>query len=370
MADPVPTAPVATSPSLPQTDDPASEPTTSVVSTSAAPPATDLSVVQAPQDNDNDSLDGEDSAFGDGDSSTGSVSSSIRHYREVHGRTFHNYGNTEYWGPNDETQNEQLDIGHHMCTLILDNKLYLAPIEKNIQKALDIGTGTGIWAIDFADEHPSATVIGTDISPIQPTWVPPNLKFEIDDAQLEWTFADNDFDYIHIRCLMGSIDNWPLLYQRAFKATKPGGYIEHLDMDIQFTSDDGTVKEGDIMYEWSKVFIGAGEMMGRTFTIARNSKQLLEEAGFVDVVEKTYKIPVGAWMEDPKWKEIGRWDLLYLTTGLEGMALYILKNVLGWEFVQIQVYLASMRKALLNKNLHGYYPITVVYGRKPEFSTD
>ena len=100
-------------------------------------------------------------------------------------------------------------------------------------------------------------------------------------------------------------------------------------MDIQFTSDDGTVKEGDIMYEWSKVFIGAGEMMGRTFTIARNSKQLLEEAGFVDVVEKTYKIPVGAWMEDPKWKEIGRWDLLYLTTGLEGMALYILKNVLG-----------------------------------------
>ena len=56
-----------------------------------------------------------------------------------------------------------------MCTLILDNKLYLAPIEKNIQKVLDIGTGTGIWAIDFADEHPSATVIGTDISPIQPT---------------------------------------------------------------------------------------------------------------------------------------------------------------------------------------------------------
>ena len=100
-------------------------------------------------------------------------------------------------------------------------------------------------------------------------------------------------------------------------------------MDIQFTSDDGTVKEGDIMYEWSKVFIGAGEMMGRTFTIARNSKQLLEEAGFVDVVKKAYKIPVGTWMEDPKWKEIGRWDLLYLTTGLEGMALYILKNVLG-----------------------------------------
>jgi hypothetical protein len=29
---------------------------------------------------------------------------------------------------------------------------------------------------DFADEYPNAEVIGTDISPIQPSWVPPNLK--------------------------------------------------------------------------------------------------------------------------------------------------------------------------------------------------
>lgn len=29
---------------------------------------------------------------------------------------------------------------------------------------------------DFADEYPNAEVIGTDISPIEPFWVPPNLK--------------------------------------------------------------------------------------------------------------------------------------------------------------------------------------------------
>lgn len=29
---------------------------------------------------------------------------------------------------------------------------------------------------DFASEFPDAKVIGTDLSPIQPTWVPPNLK--------------------------------------------------------------------------------------------------------------------------------------------------------------------------------------------------
>ena len=100
-------------------------------------------------------------------------------------------------------------------------------------------------------------------------------------------------------------------------------------MDIQFTSDDGTVGPGHTMYEWSQLFIDAGEKMGRTFKIPNQSKRLIEKAGFVDVKETRYKMPVGAWPKDKRWKEIGMWNLTYLTTGLEGMALYILKNVLG-----------------------------------------
>lgn len=34
---------------------------------------------------------------------------------------------------------------------------------------------------DFADAYPSCEVIGTDISPTQPPWAPPNLRFEMDD---------------------------------------------------------------------------------------------------------------------------------------------------------------------------------------------
>ena len=51
---------------------------------------------------------------------------------------------------------------------------------------LDIGTGTGIWAIDMADLYPSAVVTGTDLSPTQPSWVPPNVRFEVDDFKDEW----------------------------------------------------------------------------------------------------------------------------------------------------------------------------------------
>lgn len=60
-------------------------------------------------------------------------------------------------------------------------------------------------------------VIGTDLSPIQPCFVPPNLKFELDDAQLEWTYEENIFDFVHIRCLMGSINDWAKLYSDAFR---------------------------------------------------------------------------------------------------------------------------------------------------------
>ena len=37
--------------------------------------------------------------------------------------------------------------------------------------------------MEFADEFPGAVVIGTDLSPIQPDFVPPNLKFYVDDFQ-------------------------------------------------------------------------------------------------------------------------------------------------------------------------------------------
>ncbi|KAK5659800.1 hypothetical protein OQA88_1012 [Cercophora sp. LCS_1] len=91
---------------------------------------------------------------------------------------------TEYWVPNDDTANEQLDINHHLLTLALDNKLFLAPVDKPA-KVLDVGTGTGIWAIDFADEFLDADVTGVDISPIQPSWGPLNLKFELDDMTMD-----------------------------------------------------------------------------------------------------------------------------------------------------------------------------------------
>jgi hypothetical protein len=87
------------------------------------------------------------------------------------------------------------------------------------------GTGTGIWVIDFADAHPESDVKGIGISPIQPNFVPPNCRFEVDDFNLEF-YDDDKFDLIHQRELNGCIKDPPLFYQKCFAALLPGGWLD------------------------------------------------------------------------------------------------------------------------------------------------
>ncbi|OAX77098.1 hypothetical protein ACJ72_08607, partial [Emergomyces africanus] len=90
-----------------------------------------------------------DSAFGDTNSTTASLTSSILRYQYENGRRYHAYRAGSYLMPNDEQANDHLDICHRMLTLAMDNKLHLAPIGTNPQRILDIGTGTGLWAVEI-----------------------------------------------------------------------------------------------------------------------------------------------------------------------------------------------------------------------------
>lgn len=93
----------------------------------------------------------------------------------------------------------------------------------------------------MADKFPSATVIGVDISPMQPSWVPPNLTFQIDDVQLDWTFKPESFDFIHVRFMYGAIDDLSKLYRQIYDHLKPGGWFQHLEPDILLRSDNPEV---------------------------------------------------------------------------------------------------------------------------------
>ncbi|KOS22898.1 Demethylmenaquinone methyltransferase [Escovopsis weberi] len=270
---------------------------------------------------------------------------------------------------NDEQQSEVMDLNHHNLTIALGDQLYIAPLERDkIKKVLDVGTGTGIWAIDFADEFPDAEIIGTDISPIQPSWVPPNLQFEIEDCSQEWTFGAETFDFIHMRWLVGGIADWYDLFAQAYRAMKPGGWVQSLETSPHLTSDDGSVTGTTAMGQWGKFFIEGGKKLGRPFTIVDEGVQrkAMEAAGFVDIQEYDFKMPLGSWPKDPRLKQMGQFAEIVLDKDIEGWVLFM-ANTLGWSREEILVYVGMLRKELRSGALHAYYSQKVVWARKPEF---
>ncbi|EGC49865.1 conserved hypothetical protein [Histoplasma capsulatum var. duboisii H88] len=280
---------------------------------------------------------------------------------------YHGYKDGAYYAPNDEKANETLDIGHHAYLLLLKKKLYLAPI-RNPQKVLDVGTGTGIWAIDFAEEHPQATVIGTELSPTQPTWVPPNVSFMIDDCtEYPWTYGKNSMDFIHVRDLFGCIPDWSEFLAQCYETTKPGGYVQVANRAVWMESDDNTIPadEKHALNIWRREFREVGERLGKTTTIMERQREEMEKAGFVDVTETRLKMPLGSWPKDKALKEVGRFYYLECLQGMDGWALALLTRVMGWDMAEVQVLLAKFREAMADRSIHCYVPVSIVYGRKP-----
>ncbi|KAL2132746.1 hypothetical protein VTI74DRAFT_3429 [Chaetomium olivicolor] len=348
----------------------AGSPTSPPAERSSAGPSTDAGILPAShwqpiEEQENDA----DSAYSEKVNSTASITSSILRYRTLHGRTYHSdIGRAEAWEPNDEQHAESMDLQHHMCYLMLDNKLHLAPLDfKKVKKVIDVGTGTGIWAIDFGDEHPETEVIGIDVSPIQPTWVPPNVKFELDDANLDWTFDDNTFDFIHVRFMVGTISDWYKLYREAFRCCAPGGWIEHQDGSFVWRSDNG-IPENSALEQFTKIFWEGGKKFGRTFRIVEDDLQVkgMEAAGFTDIQVKEIKVPLGEWPKDPRLKEVGYIAKECIEADVEGYMLYMCQSVLGWTREDCLVFCAHLRRDIRNPNLHPYFVRRIVYARKPE----
>ena len=241
---------------------------------------------------------------------------------------------------------------------LLDGQLYLAPLSGDPERVLDVGTGTGIWAIDFADMHPESKVTGTDLSSIQPPWVPPNVEFLIDDAEEPWVFS-HPFDYIHVRVLIISIRDWERLIRQAFANLKPGGYLEISDWVRPMVANDDTFGPQNALWQWNVNHVAAAERKGQRFVTGDEIASWMREAGFRDVVVNKYLVATNPWPKDPKLKLLGKWMMMNMLEGIEGFTLRLWTSQLGWSTDRIQVFLAEVRKDIMNMNIHSASPLSV-----------
>ncbi|KAK4187869.1 Phosphoethanolamine N-methyltransferase 1 [Podospora australis] len=333
-------------------------------------PAADRPVeVDGPLVVDEEHQDDVDSTYGSVASSSTSLTTSIAKFRQENGRSYHAFKpERDYILPSDEQESDRLDLQHHVFFLTFDGALHVCAAGKDgkpLRRVLDAGTGTGIWAVDFADEHPEVHVIGVDLSPIQPSFTPPNISFYVDDLESDWTYPE-PFDFIYGRMLTGALTNWPKFMHQAFENLTPGGWLELDDILFPTISDDGTLKPDSPLQQWNDYVIKAGHLLNHSIETAKDYKQQMMDAGFVNVHVKKFKWPINPWAKDPKYKEIGLWTQENFCGGIYGLSVALFTRGLGWKPEDLATFLMDVKKDLQNRHIHGYWQIWAVYGQKPQ----
>ncbi|QSZ29604.1 hypothetical protein DSL72_004120 [Monilinia vaccinii-corymbosi] len=300
-----------------------------------------------------------------------------RDYYE-NGRLYHGFHREKYMFPCDEDEKDRYDIFHKFFQVVMEGALHSkhTKFTRNFDgpRILDLGTGTGIWAIDMADKYGShgstGEVLGLDIANIQPAQIPENLQFWQKDIESPWFGLEvESWDMIHIRMLSGAVVSWPALYQKAWRHLKPRwGRFEHVEIDFTPRTDFGQIPADSALATWIQKIFDATERNHRPLAYNLEIRSLLTKQGFVDIEEEVIKIPLNPWPDDPREKDIARWYNLALTQGLEAMTLAPLVRMSGWTKDEVTRFIPEVRRDICSRKIRAYNNLHIWTARRPAAS--
>jgi SAM-dependent methyltransferase len=188
------------------------------------------------------------------------------------------------------------------------------PLTKPKFHILDVGTGTGQWAVEMGLRFPDAEILGIDISSaLLPNDVPPNVTFEVADATEPWT--PRLYDFIHLRNLVGGgIRDWAALIGEAYAHLKPGGQLEFSDVRSRFYDSDPEHLDldagersqiGAACREYSSFFVRLAHEQGIDFDPSPGIGEVLNQLGAERVRERMDLVPVWGYGHDPIMRRKG-----------------------------------------------------------------
>lgn len=221
----------------------------------------------------------------------------------------------EYWLPNDGEEQDRQDFQHEWYRRLHGGRLGFAPLESP-RFVLDIGTGTGIWAMEFAEDNPASLVIGTDLSTIQPEPQTTNCQFVLENSELhDWQFL-YPFDYVHLRNMGPCFQDIRTVFRKAWNNMSSGGWIEIADLYYELFSIDDS-HHGSCLDTWAQLLNHNQALIGRTLNKAPLYPEFLRQTGFVNIHRKEMRTPISPWVKDPSMKQLGMFMGKILMIALE-----------------------------------------------------
>ncbi|KZT56691.1 S-adenosyl-L-methionine-dependent methyltransferase [Calocera cornea HHB12733] len=205
----------------------------------------------------------------------------------------------------DQTESQRLNAQHNGIKAYWGGNNAGAKWPEKPAKILEIGMGSGVWAMEVAEQFSGAEVIGVDLAEPNMERKPPNFIFQrLNVATDAWPFAPDTFDIVHCRFVCIHIPNFQNLLEKAIEATAPGGIIMFEDPDLTFKSDGQPVPARAALLfalmhgygKWNGVDTNTGPMLA---PIIRASKK------FSEIHESIIPAPMGDWTEDKTLHAIG-----------------------------------------------------------------
>ncbi|POS71550.1 methyltransferase LaeA [Diaporthe helianthi] len=278
------------------------------------------------------------------------------------GREYQAWHRGQYLFPIDETELDRLDAMHKLFQVARNYRLYSSHIIlDNIPnlKVLDLGCGTGMWALDMARKFfKNSLVRGVDLSTqMQASSIFENNDFKAMDIEEPWApFLGEDYHLIHARMLAGSIhfESWPRIYGEIFSHLIPGsGWVEQVEVDWYPCNDGGPVSHH--LGLWAEELRSAMDQMKRPLRIDSNrSQQMLADAGFVDIKQEVIHLPVNGGSLVPFEKDVGRWFNLSLHKSFMGLSMAPLYRVKNWRPEDISRLETDVLEEIADRNNRAY----------------
>jgi Methylase involved in ubiquinone/menaquinone biosynthesis len=196
-----------------------------------------------------------------------------------------------YLLPKDNQEINRLDFQHFGLKLLLGSN-YKAPLDPSqIRAILDVGSGTGRWLAEMAQEFPNAHIDGVDIEPpASHIQLPSNCLFTQCDVLKGLPFQDGSFQYVHQRLLVGGVPTyqWPFLTQELIRVLYPGGWLELLESGNIFHNAGPATEQ---LITWWKEGMSSSDF---NFSIIPTLDLLFTKYGLVNH-KYTLQIPLGKW---------------------------------------------------------------------------